>query len=142
MMVLNLYYVSLKKMPDLFKEILPSILEKKKSVFRDELDYKDYKPFLINRALSYHMDCVLYVNEMNINNSLDVDMQYQYLLNTIRPMKRKFQPWQKSEVDKDIECVKQYFGYSNEKAKEALRILTDEQVAEIKIKTTKGGVNK
>ena len=64
-------------MPDLFKEILPSILEKKKSVFRDELDYKDYKPFLINRALSYHMDCVLYVNEMNINNSLDVDMQSQ-----------------------------------------------------------------
>jgi hypothetical protein len=129
-------------MPDLFKEILPSILEKKKSVFRDELDYKDYKPFLINRALSYHMDCVLYVNEMNINNSLDADMQYQYLLNTIRPMKRKFQAWQKSEVDKDIECVKLYFGYSNEKAKEALRILTDEQVAEIKIKTTKGGVNK
>lgn len=129
-------------MPDLFKEILPSILEKKKSVFRDELDYKDYKPFLINRALSYHMDCVLYVNELNINNSLDVDMQYQYLLNTIRPMKRKFQPWQKSEVDKDIEYVKQYFGYSNEKAKEALRVLTDEQVAEIKTKTTKGGVNK
>jgi hypothetical protein len=88
------------------------------------------------------MDCVLYVNEMNINNSLDVDMQYQYLLNTIRPMKRKFQAWQKSEVDKDIECVKSYFGYSNEKAKEALRILTDEQVAEIKAKTTKGGVNK
>lgn len=129
-------------MPELFKEILPSILEKKKSVFRDELDYKDYKPFIVNRALSYHMDCVLYVNEMNINNSLDVDMQYQYLLNTIRPMKRKFQAWQKSEVDKDIECVKQYFGYSNEKAKEALRILTDEQVAEIKTKTTKGGVNK
>ena len=129
-------------MPHLYKEILPSILEKKKSVFRDELDYKDYKSFLINRALSYHMDCVLYVNEMNINNSLDVDMQYQYLLNTIRPMKRKFQPWQKSEVDKDIECVKSYFGYSNEKAKEALRILTDEQVAEIKAKTTKGGVNK
>jgi hypothetical protein len=129
-------------MPELFKEILPSILEKKKSVFRDELDYKDYKPFIVNRALSYHMDCVLYVNELNVNNSLDVDMQYQYLLNTIRPMKRKFQPWQKSEVDKDIECVKQYFGYSNEKAKEALRILTDEQVAEIKAKTTKGGVNK
>ena len=129
-------------MPDLFKEILPSILEKKKSVFRDEIDYKDYKPFIVNRALSYHMDCVLYVNEMNINNSLDVDMQYQYLLNTIRSMKRKFQPWQKSETDKGIECVKQYFGYSNEKAKEALRILTDEQVAEIKAKTTKGGVNK
>jgi hypothetical protein len=129
-------------MPDLFKEILPSILEKKKSVFQDEYDYKDYKPFVVNRALSYHMDCVLYVNEMNIHTGLDSDMQYSYLLNTIRPMKRKFQPWQKSEVDKDIECVKQYFGYSNERAKEALRILNDEQLAEIKIKTAKGGVNK
>lgn len=129
-------------MPDLFKEILPSILEKKKSVFQDDYDYKDYKPFVVNRALSYHMDCVLYVNEMNIHTGIDVDMQYSYLLNTIRPMKRKFQPWQKSEVDKDIECVKQYFGYSNEKAKDALRILTKEQVAEIKAKTTKGGVTK
>ena len=129
-------------MPDLFKEILPSILQTKKSVFRDALDYKEYKPFIVNRALSYHMDCVLYVNELNINNSLDADMQYSYLLNTIRPMKRKFQPWQKASADKDIECVKQYFGYSNEKAKEALRILTDEQIAEIKAKTNKGGVTK
>ena len=54
-------------------------------------------------------------------------------------MKRKFQPWQKANRDKDIECVKLYFGYSNEKAKEALRILTDEQIAEIRIKTDKGG---
>ena len=129
-------------MPDLFKEIIPSILQTKKSVFQDQYDYKDYKHFVVNRALSYHMDCVLYVNEMNIHTGIDQDMQYSYLLNTIRPMKRKFQPWQKSEVDKDIECVKQYFGYSNEKAKEALRILTDEQVAEIKAKTTKGGVTK
>jgi hypothetical protein len=129
-------------MPDLFKEILPSILQTKKTVFQDEYDYKEYKAFVINRALSYHMDCVLYVNEMNKNPSIDSDMQYSYLLNTIRPMKRKFQPWQKSSVDQDIECVKQYFGYSNEKAKDALRILSNEQVAEIKTKTTKGGVTK
>jgi hypothetical protein len=129
-------------MPDLFKEIIPSILQTKKSVFQDQYDYKDYKPFVVNRALSYHMDCVLYVNEMNIHTGIDQDMQYSYLLNTIRPMKRKFQPWQKSEVDKDIECVKQYFGYSNEKAKDALRILTEEQIADIRAKTTKGGVNK
>ena len=129
-------------MPDLFKEILPSILEKKKNVFQYDYDYKDYKAFVVNRALSYHMDCVLYVNEMNVHCGIDEDMQYQYLLNTIRPMKRKFQPWQKSEVDKDIECVKQYFGYSNEKAKDALRILSTEQIAEIKAKTNKGGMNK
>ena len=129
-------------MPDLFKEIVPSILQTKKSVFRDQLDYKDYKPFMVNRALSYHMDCILYANEMNKNSSLDVDMQYSYLLNTIRPMKRKFQSWQRTSVDKDIECVKEYFGYSNEKAKEALRILSEEQIAEIRIKTDKGGVKK
>ena len=129
-------------MPDLFKEIVPSILQTKKSVFQDDYDYKDYKPFVVNRALSYHMDCVGYANEMNVHSGLDSDMQYQYLLNTIRPMKRKFQPWQKSEVDRDIESVKLYFGFSNAKAKEALRILNDEQIAEIKAKTNKGGVNK
>ena len=126
-------------MPDLFKEIIPSILQNKKSVIRDEIDVKDYKPFVVNRALSYHLDCILYVNELNRVPGIDKDMQYSYLLNTIRPMKRKFQPWQKSEVNKDIECVKTYFGYSNQKAKEALRILNDEQIAEIKRKTDKGG---
>lgn len=127
-------------MPDLFKEIIPSILQTKKIPFQDELDYKDYVPFVVNRALSYHMDCVLYVNEMNLHPEVEKDLQYQYLLNTIRPMKRKFQPWQKSEVDKNLDCVKTYFGYSNQKAKEALRILNDEQIAEIKRRTDKGGV--
>jgi hypothetical protein len=126
-------------MPNLFKEIIPSILQTKKCVINDDIDAKDYTPFVVNRALSYHMDCVLYANEMNINNMLDKDMQYQYLLNTIRPMKRKFQPWQKAEVDNNIECVKVFFGYSDQKAKEALRILSDEQIAEIKAKTNKGG---
>jgi Bacteriophage clamp loader A subunit len=126
-------------MPDLFKEIVPSILQTKKSVINDEIDLKDYKPFVVNRALSYHMDCVLYVNELNRQPWIDPDLQYSYLLNTIRSMKRKFQPWQKSETDKNIECVKEYFGYSNQKAKEALRILNDEQIAEIKRRTDKGG---
>ena len=129
-------------MPDLFKEIVPSILQTKKNPFRDEIDYKDYVPYVVNRALSCHQDCVLYANEMNINPALDKDMQYLFYLNTIRSMKRKFQPWQKSLADKDIEAVKKYFGYSNEKAKEALRILNDEQIADIRTKTEKGGVTK
>ena len=127
-------------MPDLFKEIIPSILQTGKSVLRDELDYRDYTPFVVNRSLSYHVDCILHVNELNKWPSLEKDMQYNYLLNTIRPMKRKFQPWQKSTTDENIECVKAYFGYSNAKAKEALRILTDEQIAVIKTKTDTGGV--
>jgi hypothetical protein len=126
-------------MPDLFKEIIPSILQTKKSVIHDDIDAKDYTSFVVNRALSYHMDCVLYANEMNLHPELEKDLQYSYLLNTIRPMKRKFQPWQKSEVDKNIESVKTYFGYSNQKAKEALRILNDDQIAEIKRRTDKGG---
>ena len=128
-------------MPDLFKEIVPSILETKKSVIRDDIDLKDYKPYLVNRALSYHLDCVAYVQELNCRPWIDSDLQYSYLLNTIRPMKRKFQPWQRQEVLKDLECVKQFFGYSDEKAKEALRILTDDNLAEIKARTNIGGVN-
>lgn len=114
------------------------IFRKKKP--EEELDFKDYAPFIVNRSLSYHLDCVLYANDMNLHPGVDKDMQYQYFLNSIRPMKRKFEPWQKSKTDENIECVKAYFGYSNAKAKEALRILTDEQIAVIKIKTDTGGV--
>ena len=105
-----------------------------------DLDFVDYAPFIVNRSLSYHMDCVLYANEMNLYPGTDKDIQYQYFLNSIRPMKRGFQPWQKSKTDENIECVKAYFGYSNAKAKEALRILSDEQIAVIKTKTDTGGV--
>jgi hypothetical protein len=129
-------------MPDLFKEIIPSILQTKKSVIHDDIDLKDYTPYIVNKALSYHIDCVYYANEMNKCPGLDKDLQYAYLLNTVRSMKRKFQPWQKAEARKDLECVKDYFGYSDNKAKEALTILTDEQIAEIKIRTDKGGVKK
>lgn len=119
-------------------EYVDLILHKKKQ--DGQLDFGDYSPFLVNRSLSYHLDCIPYVQEMNKCPSIDKDMQYHYLLNNIRPMKRKFVPWQKAEMDKNIEYVKQYFGYSNQKAKEALKILTKEQIAEIKTKTEKGGV--
>lgn len=126
-------------MADLFKEIIPSILQTKKDVLETE---KDYVPFLVNRSLSYHMDCILYVNQMNMNGGLPQKLQYQYLLNTVRPMKRKYAQWQKASVVKDLECVKEYFGYSDEKAKEALRILSDEDITLIKEKIEKGGVKK
>jgi hypothetical protein len=126
-------------MADLFKEIIPSILQTKKDVLDNE---KDYKPFLVNRALSYHMDCILYANMMNLNPQLDGKLQYQYFLQTIRPMKRKFQPWQKASAINDIDFVKEYFGYSNEKAKEALRILSNEDLEIIKSCLEKGGVKK
>jgi len=119
-----------------------AITQNKKQLIVDEATEKAYSPFMTNRGLSYFVDCLLHANEMNINPALDKDMQYLFYLNTIRSMKRKFQPWQKSLADKDIEAVKKYFGYSNEKAKEALRILNDEQIADIRTKTEKGGVTK
>jgi hypothetical protein len=131
-------------MADLFKEVIPSILQTKKHVLATEFDEKEYSPYLVNKALSYHFDCILYVNQMNIQPNLDSQMQYGYLINTIRPMKRKFQPWQKSDIaDEDnFKAIKEYFGYSDEKAKSAMRTLTEQQISEIKIKTTKGGAGK
>ena len=118
------------------------VLNKRNKFSDEELDFKSYKPFLINRSLSYQLDCILYVNELNMNHHLPETLQFQYLLNTIRPMKRKFHAWQKQAAVKDLDCVKEYFGYSNEKAKEALRVLSDEQIALIKEKIDKGGVKK
>jgi hypothetical protein len=121
---------------DLFKDIIPSILQTKKYTFSEE----SYKPYVANKALSYHIDCVPYANQMNMSTSLDTELQYQYLLNTIRGMKRKFQPWQKANSIEDLDCIKEYFSYSNAKAKEALRILNKDQISLIKEKLDKGGV--
>ena len=124
-------------------DFINAILVNKKNLLKDDTQaIKEYTPFIVNRGLSLHFDCVLYANEMNMRPFIDKDQQFTFLLNTIRSMKRKFQPWQKSSADKDMECVKVYFGYSNEKAKEALRILTIEQLEEIKNKVEKGGVKK
>lgn len=129
-------------MADLFKEVVPAILQTKKNVLATEQDVKDYESYIVNKALSFHMDCILYANEMNQHPSLDKDLQFQYYLNTIRSMKRKYQPWQKAEVNKDLEPIKEYFGFSNEKAKQAMLVLSDEHITYIKEKTSKGGVTK
>ena len=129
-------------MADLFKDIIPSILQTKKNVLVDDLDVKDYTPFIVNRALSYHIDCILYANEVNLHPELDKDMQYHYLLNSVRGMKRKFQPWQKSSKDADIDCVKTFFGYSNNKAKEALTLLSEKQLDHIRKTVDIGGLKK
>ena len=129
-------------MPDIFKEILPSILKTKKSVINDSVDEKDYNPYLVNKALSYHIDCIFYVNEMNMNYGLDSKMQYQFYMESIRSMNRKFQPWQKNVNPKELDVVKEFFGYSNAKAKEALKILSDEDIDTIRKKIDKGGIYK
>ena len=101
-------------------------------------DIKSYPPYIINRCLSGHIDCIMYANEMNMHHQLDKDMQYSFYLNTLRKRKR-FSPWLRKDKVKDLECVKQYYGYSNEKASQALKILTKEQLTFIKKRLDIGG---
>jgi len=127
-------------MTDLFKEVLPSILHTKKYVITQENE-KDYVPFITNRALSFHRDCVLFANEMNKLPNIDKIMQYHYLLNIIRAKKRPFEEWIKYKTDENQQAIKEYFNYSNDKAKEALLVLSDDHIMEIKKKLNKGGLN-
>ena len=93
---------------------------------------------LIVVCLSGHLDCVMFANEMNKYPQLDKDMQYSFFLNTLRKKKR-FSPWLRKDEVQDLECVKQYYGYSNEKASQALKILTQEQLNFIKKRLDVGG---
>ena len=99
---------------------------------------KSYPPYIINRCLSGHIDCVMYANEMNINHHLDKDLQYSFYLNSLRKRKR-FSPWLRKDKVTDLECIKSYYGYSNEKASQALKILTQEQINFIKQRLDIGG---
>ena len=99
---------------------------------------KDYPPYIVNRCLSGHLDCVLFANEMNKYSFLDKDMQYSFYLNTIRKKKR-FSPWLRKEKVTDLQSVKQYYGYSNEKASQALKILSKQQLDYIKQRLEIGG---
>jgi hypothetical protein len=99
---------------------------------------KEYAPFIINKCLSGNIDSVLFANEMNRYHSLDKDMQYSFFLNSLRKRKR-FSPWLRKDKVKDLECVKQYYGYSNEKASQALKVLNKEQLKFIKQRLEIGG---
>ena len=107
---------------------------------KDDLseDIKSYPPYIVNRCLSGHMDCIMFANEMNMYSHLDKDMQYSFYLNSLRKRKR-FSPWIKKEKIEDIDSVKQYYGYSNEKAKQALRLLSESELNYIKSKLDIGG---
>ena len=104
----------------------------------DLLWQKKYPAFIVNKILSGFQDCVMLVNEMNRNHFMDKDMQFQFLLNSIRSKKR-YSPFLRSSKLKDLDVVKEYYGYNNEKAKVALDILTKDEVKLIKEKLFKGG---
>jgi len=121
------------------KDWLNSINFTKHDLRDDDPDVmKDYAPYIINRCLSGHLDCIMFANEMNKYSFLDKDMQYSFYLNTLRKKKR-FSPWLRKDKVTDLEIIKQYYGYSNEKASNALKILTPEQINYIKQRLETGG---
>ena len=105
----------------------------------DKTSKKDYAPYIINKCLSAHIDCILFANEMNMNHCLDKDMQYSFYLNTLRKRKR-FSPWARKDKVEHLENVKRYYGYSNEKAIQALKILNNSQLNFIKQRFETGGM--
>ena len=121
------------------KDWLNSINLTKEDLTEDDPEaIKKYPPFIVNKCMSAHIDCVMFANEMNRYSFLDKDMQYSFYLNTLRKRKR-FSPWLRKDKVQDLECVKQYYGYSNEKASQALKILTNEQINYIKKRLDTGG---
>lgn len=125
-------------MADLFKEILPSILQTKRSVLLTEQDEKSYPAFVVNRALSQFADTVFFANAINYYPNLDNKLKYDFLLNTVKPYRRPFSKWAKKVETVDLAVVKEYYGYSDAKALEALRILTPDQIDSLRKELDKG----
>lgn len=120
-------------------EYLNCINETKKDVIAEDPDLeKEYSPFMVNRGLSYFYDTVLWANAMNQNHQIPKKWQFQFLLNSI-PRKKRFSKWHKRTEEKSLKLVMEFYGYSSEKAKQALSVLTEEQLKTIEEKLKTGG---
>ena len=121
------------------KDWLNSInLTKKNLIDEDPSLEKEYNPYIVNRIYSGHLDSIMFANEMNKYSFLSKKIQYDFYLNSLRSKKR-FSPWLRKDKIKDLDYVKRYYGYSNEKAQQALKILTKEQLNFIRLKFETGG---
>jgi hypothetical protein len=111
----------------------------KNNLIVDDWSEKQYNAFVVNKSLSFGADTVIPANEMNSRPHLEKRLQFDFLINTIRPRKR-FNKWLKAEKIEDLEVVKQYYHYNTEKALQALRILSPEQLNTIKERLNTGGL--
>ena len=123
------------------KDYLYSINQSKKNILDDDADAeKKYPAYVVNRCLSSFTDTVLYANEMNKNSHLPPKMQYDFFINSVKPRKR-FSPWARKDSIDYLDVVKEYYGYNDDKALQALRILTKDQLDKISYLLRKGGNN-
>lgn len=119
-------------------EYVTAINYTKKNLIIDDETETAYQPYMVNRSLSYFQDTVAVANAMNERYSLDNKLQFDFLINIVRKRKR-FSKWIKPEIVDDLEVVKEYYGYSNEKAKQVLLLLSTEDILQLRIRTNKGG---
>ena len=119
-------------------DFLKSINETKDDIMVCPEDERSYVPFIVNRGLSYFQDTVLLANEMNIHNQLPNRMQFDFLKSMVRKRKR-FSKWFKPELANDLDVVKEYYGYSNDKANQALKLLTSDHITVLKSRLYTGG---
>ena len=123
------------------KDYLYSINQSKKNILDEDPDaVKKYPSYIVNRCLSSFTDTVLYANEMNKNSHLPNKMQYDFFLNSVKPRKR-FSPWARKDSIDYLDVVKEYYGYNDDKALQALRILTKDQLDKLSYLLRKGGKN-
>ena len=122
-------------------EYVNAINTSKKDIMIDDLAEKAYVPFTINRSLSYFNDTALVANEMNKHSHIDKKLQFHFLINIIRKRKR-FSKWNKPELVSDVDVVKEYYGYTHEKARQVLPLLTPDQIMNLREKVSKGGRRK
>ena len=122
------------------KDWLNTINSSKKNLIdEDPLLESKYPAFIVNKCMAGHLDAIMFANEMNMNANIDKKLQYDFYLNTLRSKKR-FSPWVKKDELKNLELVKSYYGYSIEKAKQVLPLLSQKQITFIKNKLDKGGM--
>ena len=119
-------------------DYLKAINETKKDIMVDDIAEREYNPFIINRGLSFFKDTILYANEMNRYHHLDNRVQFDFFINIIRKKKR-WSKWIKASDVANLELIKEYYGYSNEKAKSALSLMSNEQIEQLKQRIYKGG---
>ena len=122
-------------------EYIKAINDTKKDIMVDDITEKEYNPFIINRNFSFFNDTILYANEMNIHHHLENRLQFDFFINIIKKKKR-FSKWVKAEEIENLEIIKQYYGYSNDKAKSALALYSDEEIEKLKQRIYKGGKRK
>ena len=119
-------------------DFVKAISYSKKNIMIDDLIEEEYNSFIINRALSYYPDTILYANEMNKNHHLDGRLQFDFFINIIKKRKR-FSPWLKATEIENLDVIKEYYGYSNEKAKSVLSLFNNKQIENLKQRIYKGG---